>query len=362
MIKEDKYITVLIILLLLAIPAPKAQNLLWNVDMTGFFDNREYKSPYQTAQTFFGTRLSPEIGLGIAQDKHRIMVGGSWIQSFGSPLKDSEFKPTVYYEYNNRNGFSMNIGAFARTHLIETLPAVMLYDSLSYFRPNIEGILFQYQKEKGYGEIFIDWRRKQTEQDREAFLISASGRWMPGIFFAGGHAVMNHLARPKNAPDDISVVDDILINPYIGVDLGNKLPLDSFTLQAGYLISMERIRGNGIWHRPQGLLAQLSMEWRFMGLSNTLYIGENQQPFYPQFGSLLNQGDPFYQSTRYNRTDVYAYLFRNEWVNCFFSLNFHYTKEKFDSQQQLILRFNIDNYYKNTSRRSSKRSLLKNLF
>lgn len=349
--------------MLMSFTASKAQNLLWNVDMTGFFDNREYKSPYQTSQTFFGTQLAPEIGLGIDNDRHRIMAGGSWVQSFGSPLKDSKFNPTVYYEFNNHNGFSMNIGAFSRTHLIESLPSVMLYDSLTYFRPNIEGVLFQYQKEKGYGQIYIDWRRKQTEHDREAFLVAASGRWTPGIFFAGGHAMMNHLARPKNSPEDISVVDDIFVNPYVGVNLGKALQLDSFSLQAGYIVSMERIRGNGEWHRPQGFLAQLSMEWRFLGLCNTLYIGENQQPFYPLFGSLLNQGDPFYQSPRYNRTDVYAYLFRNRWVNCFFSLNFHYTKENFDSQQQLILRFNIDNYYKNPSRQhAKKRSILKNLF
>lgn len=360
--KTGRHITVLAVLLLGTIPVLKAQNLLWKVDMTGFFDNREYKSPYQTSQTFFGTRLSPEIGLGIDKDRHRIMVGGSWIQSFGSPLKDSEFKPTVYYQYSGRNGFSMNVGSFARTHLIESLPAILLYDSLTYFRPNIEGVLFQYQRDRGYGEVFIDWRRKQTEQEREAFLISASGRWMPGIFFAGGHAVMNHLARPKNSPDDISVVDDILLNPYVGIDLRNRLPLDDFSLQVGYVISLERIRSIGTWHRPQGMLAQLSAEWRFIGLNNILYIGDNQQPFYPQFGSLLNQGDPFYQSTRYNRTDLYAYLFRNRWVNCFFSLNFHYSKESFDTQQQFILRFDIDNYYKKPPRRPPKRSLLKDLF
>ena len=33
-----------------------AQDILWDVDLTGFFDNREYKYPGQTSQTFFGNR------------------------------------------------------------------------------------------------------------------------------------------------------------------------------------------------------------------------------------------------------------------------------------------------------------------
>lgn len=61
-----------------------AQDILWDVDLTGFFDNREYKYPGQTSQTFFGTRLSPEIGIGVLNNKHRIMVGGSWIQPMGA--------------------------------------------------------------------------------------------------------------------------------------------------------------------------------------------------------------------------------------------------------------------------------------
>ena len=91
----------------------------------------------------------------------------------------------------------MSFGSFARTQLIETLPAFLQYDSLTIFRPNITGALFQYIGHKGYGEIYIDWRQMQTEKRREAFIIVGSGRWQPGIFYAGGNIVMNILPARK---------------------------------------------------------------------------------------------------------------------------------------------------------------------
>ena len=135
-----------------------AQDILWDVDLTGFFDNREYKYPGQTSQTFFGTRLSPEIGIGVLNNKHRIMVGGSWIQPMGAKKDEGSLDLTAYYHYESPK-FKMSFGSFARTQLIETLPAFLQYDSLTIFRPNITGALFQYIGHKGYGEIYIDWRQ-----------------------------------------------------------------------------------------------------------------------------------------------------------------------------------------------------------
>ena len=40
-------------------------------------------------------------------------------------------------------------------------------------------------------------------------------------------------------------------------------------------------------------------------------------------------GDPNYQAKLYSRTDVYAYIFRNKYVDFRASLDFHYTKEAF---------------------------------
>ena len=65
---------------------------------------------------------------------------------------------------------------------------------------------------------------------------------------------MNHLARSKNATEGQSVTDDMVAHPYVGLNLTRFVsPLDSLTIQCGYLLSLERNRGIGTWHHPQGI-------------------------------------------------------------------------------------------------------------
>ena len=131
-----------------------------------------------------------------------------------------------------------------RDRLIENAPSYLQYDSLTYFRPNIQGALFQYVAPKGFVEMYVDWRRMQTNTDREAFMVAGNGRWQPvSLFFMGGRAVMNHLARARKSPESETVTDDIIFNPYVGLDLSRRTGLDSLTLKCGYLLSLERRRG-----------------------------------------------------------------------------------------------------------------------
>ena len=129
----------------------------------------------------------------------------------------------------------------------------------------------------------------------------------------------------------------------------------------GYHVSLERLRNVGTWHRPQGILIDLLAEWRFLGLRNTFYKGGAQMPFYPLLGAQLNQGDPFYQSPTYNRTDVYAYIFRKSYLNCMASINVHYTPGHCDLQQQLIVRFYLDDQAWKDRGQTKKREYLKNI-
>ena len=341
---KSKRIACLILLLATMLTAG-AQELAWSVDMSGFFDNREYSYDKVRSQTIFGTRLSPEIGIEI--DNSRIMAGASWVQPIDGCTNNAKIHPTVYYRYDTPR-LKMSLGMFPRTQLLETPLAIMQYDSLTYFRPNLAGALFQYVAPKGYAETYIDWRQVQTKETREAFLIAFNGRWQPHTnFFAGANLMMNHLALTRTINDKNTVTDDLIVSPYIGLDLSSNTPLSTLTLKVGYHLSLERLRNIGTWHRPQGLLIDLLAEWRFLGMRNTFYTGDAQMPFYPLLGPELNQGDPFYQSSTYNRTDIYAYLFRNNYLNCYVSCNFHYTPGNFDMQQQLILRFFINDKYKN---------------
>ena len=84
-------------------------------------------------------------------------------------------------------------------------------------------------------------------------------------------------------------------------------------------------------------------------------------PLYPQLGAQLNQGDPFYQSSTYNRTDIYAYIFRKSYLNCIAFCNLHYTPGNLDFQQQLTLRFYIDDQAWKNRKGKQNRGYLKNI-
>lgn len=345
------------ILLFLFVSTPLfAQEFLYNVDVVSYFDNREYSSDFQKSQTIMGVRLAPEIGLGLTDDddsKHRVMVGLNYIQPMGASFKESLVIPTAYYRYE-KNGLAFHLGAIPFTYLSENLPDYLMYDSLVYYHPNIQGGLFQYHSNHGYVDFICDWRGKQTEERNEAFRLILNGRYENKIFYAGGLLQMNHLA--SKATLKTGVCDDLVLNPYLGLNLSSQTPLDSLSVKAGYILEYE-------WNRqytaepsfPQGFHIDLFANWKRFGCKNTLYIGDNLYPLYPVKGNLLNQGDPFFQSTFYNRTDLFVYLLRNSFVNCYFSWNLHYTKEAgLDQQQQLIVRFNTNGF--------NKKDKLKNIF
>lgn len=52
--------TLLLIILLAALFPAKAQQIAWSVDMTGFFDNREFGYSKAQSQTFSGHACLPK--------------------------------------------------------------------------------------------------------------------------------------------------------------------------------------------------------------------------------------------------------------------------------------------------------------
>ena len=61
--------------------ANRPVQFLYDVDFTTYFDNREYRSPYQIPQTIFNFRLSPELGVRIldrAGGRHDVVAGVSY--------------------------------------------------------------------------------------------------------------------------------------------------------------------------------------------------------------------------------------------------------------------------------------------
>lgn len=264
------------------------------------------------------------------------------------------------------------MGMFPRKQLTEEMPGYLWSDSLSYSQNNIRGALVQYASPKGYFDLYVDWRGLQTRSQREAFNIVFHGQMSPRTnwFNLGIYAQMNHYALQKDPPADQHIVDNFMVNPYIGADLGRKTAMDSLTIRAGLLMTVERNRAieNGGWKTPAGFYLEAVGEWRRFGAKNTLYIGKPLFPSYncpsPEFldndaphateaeiaanpvvwspmGPGLYQGEPFYRKCFYDRLDLYAYVIRNRYVSLMASLDFNFTPGSFIFYQRLLLRVNL---------------------
>lgn len=336
-----------------------AQKLLWSAEFVPYFDNREYAYEVTPSATLFATRLAPTIGVGMGH--HSIVAGVTWLQPIDSRWSEARFKPTVYYRYDSHK-FAMSMGIFPRTQLIEPLDDFICSDSLAYFSPNIQGALFQHRSYRGYVEALVDWRGLPTETTREAFMIVLQGRFNVTPWLnLGGAGVINHLARAKNEPIEQSthVTDNIMLRPYVGVNLTDYTPLDSLSLQCGYLGTMDRQRGVTDWVVSHAFVSNLTAEWRFLGVRNKLYIGTGAQPFYKDLGNTLYQGDAYYSASWYDRVDLYGYIFRNHFVNCMASINVYFTSGKVGWQQQLVVRAYINQDF---NKQEERKERIRNIF
>lgn len=309
-----------------------AQELEWNVRFHGFADNREYAQSGRHSQTLFGARLSPEIGIRM-DSIHRIRAGVSFLHEFGASNPSKAFLPTLYYNYQDKR-FDFYIGMFPRHELIGDYPRAILADTIVYFRPNIEGMLWRYENKKIRQQIWIDWTGRQTEVDREQFMAGISGKVNVHLFYFSHYALLRHEAGTSVSDPAKPVRDNAAAMASIGLNLSNHTPLDSLDISVGGIITFDRLRGIYDWRTPKGFNAHVHAEYRKFFIDNTTYLGEPLD---------LPSGDPFYTSERYNRLDIGWIPLRYKNLEGRFILGFHFTPGAVDNQQQFLLRYNIGN-------------------
>ncbi len=319
-------------------------DLYWNVYMSAIFDNREGDEKHTPARTFFQTQLAPEIGVSLDEGRHRVAAGAVWTQPIGCEWEGRRISPTVYYRYEDK-GVRFAMGMFSRDQLYADLPNYIWNDSVKYSQRNIRGAMIGYRNEKGYFQAVLDWRGMQTKTQREAFNIIAAGEryYGGGKFLWGGTAMMNHLAWDKSGNPDQNVVDNFLYNPYVGIDFSKAtpIPLDSCALRAGILGGMTRDRGDREWKTPIGLWIDLCARWKFLELKNTLYAGGKLFPIYDRYGCLLDQGEPFYAASFYDRASLGIIFLHRNFVDIKCMLDFNIYPSNFIFYQRVMVEFRI---------------------
>lgn len=341
--------------------AQRPVQFLYDVDFTTYFDNREYHAPYQIPQTIFNFRLSPEMGVRLldrAGGVHDLVAGVSYTQRLGGNWRDVQFDPIAYYQFRYR-GFSVALGAIPYTKRISPMPDWLLYDSIAYMHPNIQGAYMSYHDERGSVELMCDWRGAQTDVRREMFRVMLNGQYQYKWLQVGGLAHLNHKAGFAKTYEP--VMDDINANAFVRTDLTRYTPLDSLAIRVGYIFGWQRDRATNDNFYNHGALIEVYANWWFLGLKNTLYVGDNLQPLRPR-NAFVCLGDPFYQSRLYNRTDLFIYLYRSEFVDCYFSWNMHYDTYRLQHQQQVIVRFELEPLMRSLAQPSDKHAYIRAIF
>ena len=158
--------------------------------------------------------------------------------------------------------------------------------------------------------------------------------------------MMLHYAKTLDQSLDEGVVDNLLVNPHVGVRFGEKF---SFSLRLGYLQALQRDRRTEQgWMTPKGgeFYASIS-RWGFT-LDNKLYVGENLQPLYPLYGEELFEGSTFYGVTGglYNRTSIaYSRSFFDDPLQVDAALVAHYDGVAVGLQQVLKIGVSLEKLF-----------------
>ncbi len=343
-----KQLVLLLASLLFALTA-QGQQVVAGVDFETRFDNREYSdNDFGESMTLFGVGFSPEVGVEWA-GMNRLMVGANLNHEFGDEEALSSANLMVYYQFRSPS-VQVNAGIFPRSKMIGRYSEAIFDDKTTFYHDPLQGILVNYRSKssQSYAEFLIDWEGLRTLTQREKFRILADGRWDNGLFWAGGSLMMLHYAKTLNEAADEGVVDNLLVNPHVGVRFGGNFNV-SFRL--GYLQALQRDRHvNSGWITPKGgeLFASIS-RWG-LTIDNTLYVGENLQPLFTIYGEDLFEGSTFYGVTGniYNRTAIgYSRLFFSESLKVDASFIFHYDGTGIGLQQMLKIGVNLEKIFGN---------------
>lgn len=320
-----------------------SQQTGWQAGLYSFFDNTEFgHSKVRIPQTMAGVRLAPCFSLTF-DSVHSIVAGINILHEYGSNTVIDNISPVAYYMYKGEP-LRFIAGAFPRSFALEQYPRLFFRDSLTYYRPNMNGILVDYSRDGLYAGLWLDWTSRQSFIHRETFFVGFSGKYNKGIFYIQQYSYMFHFAGIKEPVVDEALHDNIMLFTSAGLDFSERSVFDRLEFNAGYVTGLDRARGDNTgWLIHNGFLTEAFVEYRRFGLFNTFYAGEGQMSFYKDHNNELYWGDPFYRTNTYNRSDFYLDFLRNNVVNARLLFSFHFTERNVYNEQALKVSVNLNN-------------------
>ena len=339
---RNRYLIILLFLLICGRSFP--QQIIWNAGLFSFFDNTEFAhSSVQIPQTMAGVRFAPDIGLSW-DSIHSVITGFNVLHEFGSEKSFADFYPTAYYRFKKKP-FLFFMGAFPRDLIPVRYPRLFFQDSIYYYRPNVNGLMWEYSEDKLNLSVWLDWTGRQSFTEHETFFWGVTGKYKPGVLYVQHFSYMFHFAGTMNPADDGPLHDNGLAMTSLGLDLSGKTFFDKFDINGGWVIGLDRARAYETgWLTHNAFISQANIEYKHTGLFNTFYIGDPQMYYYNELHNELYWGDPFYRSKVYNRTDFYIDFIRNKNINTRLTYSLHFSEGKMYHEQGLKVNVNLNGH------------------
>lgn len=331
------------VLLLLMMQASYAQMLDGNAKIYSFFDNTEFTgSEVKIPQTMAGVRFAPN--LEIKWDTaNSIQVGFNALQEFGSKHFVDNIIPTAYYAFN-KGLFKFYMGSFPRELAVGDYNRFFFQDSIKYYRPNVTGLAWILSKNENFFKVWLDWTGRQSETQHEAFFMGGAFQYKIGAFYVQHHMYMFHYAGLLNPEMDATLHDNGMFLTSAGIDLAKLTGFDKFDINVGWAAGAEDYRGHTDWLTHHGLLSEQKIEYKGLGIFNTVYAGKPQMSFFNQLGNNLYWADETYRTTFYDRADGYIQFLKNECVDLRLTYSLHFMEHTVYNEQMLKLTVHLDSF------------------
>jgi hypothetical protein len=339
-----KKISLILNLLLITGSVSYSQEFTWRTRLFTFFDNIEFgRSAFKIPQTMAGVMIAPEAGF-VWDSVNGINAGINLMHEFGSSKAVDRIYPTAYYSYNKAH-LKFNMGAFPRSLAVEDYPHLFFQDSISYYRPNINGVSLKVGNDKGYLNLWLDWTGRQSNSVREAFFVGLSGRYRYNILYVQHFDYMFHFAGKSNPVTSEALHDNLLFLTSAGVDLSGRTFFEKLDFNAGWAAGLERARADNTgWVLMSGFITEARVEYKYFGLYNSFFKGTGFMNYYNDHSIDLYWGDPVYRAGTYDRLDLYIKFLREKKVNIDFTLALHFLENRIYNEQLLKIKVNLNKF------------------
>ena len=341
----------------------KKLSLAYDAGFEMNFDNREYyRSSFSRSMTIFAGRLTPSVDISFKQDEttgHRLMIGADVMKDFGAP--DAELLSEIVFHYTlekhlGNTGLRISAGVMPRSWMLDNYSEAFISDSLAFYDNNIEGLLIQVRRPSAEFELGCDWMGQYGQDSRERFMIFSSGEARLSSFISLGYAA--HMYHFANSYTQKGVVDNILLNPWVKLELAHMANMQDLSVRAGYLQGFQHDRAKSeFFAYPCGLELDVeARKWNF-GVQNKLFYGTDMMPYYntsdntgEKYGTRLYFGDPFYRIHDdgssspgvYDRVQMFYEPSFGKWLKIRIAAMFHFHGAGYSGcSQQVVLKFNL---------------------